>query len=381
MQFKTVLKLPRVCGAVFLSLRKNISCYIILTSEIRVFVFNKQAFSLLRLLLRQLVLAAVEAVWPQQLRRAERNFMIRRGYFIFTLIMLFFCTGCSSVTSSRYVDFKKTVPVPVANTVNKDDHVMKVAIASVLLPQDTVVYYRAIAEKLGRKLGRPVMLIQKNSYAEIALLLLNGGADLAFFSSGGYANYSGFKGIELLASQQRMGLPYYQGYVLVNADSGINSIEDLQGKTVAFTDPLSYSGHTFLVQELKQRGFTPEGFLGRYIYTDSHDAAFKAVVNKVVDAAPVSRVVYDRALESNPAMARQLKIIAVSPPAGIGPVVAGKSLKAEEKKILRETLLTLHEDLEMKKALHGLSIDCYVAPQPELFDPIRKMLLENGEQP
>lgn len=60
------------------------------------------------------------------------------------------------------------------------------------------------------------------------MLLLNGGADMAFFSSGGYANYSGFAGIELLASQQRMGMPYYQGYLLVNSDSGINSIEDLR---------------------------------------------------------------------------------------------------------------------------------------------------------
>ena len=301
---------------------------------------------------------------------------------VIIFILTFLSSGCGSpVTSSRYVDFRQTVPVPQAAAVNKDDHAMKVAIASVLLPQDTVVYYRAIADYLGRKLGRPVILIQKNSYAEIALLLLNGGADMAFFSSGGYANYSGFKGIEMLASQQRMGLPYYQGYVLVNADSGIDAIEDLRGKTVAFTDPLSYSGHTFLVQELKVRGFTPENFLGRYLYTDSHDASFKAVVNKVVDAAPVSRVVYDRALENNPAMAKQLKIIAVSPPAGIGPVVAGKSMKADEKKVLRDSLLTLHEDAEMKKALHGLSIDRYVPPQPELFEPIRKMLTENEEQP
>lgn len=90
------------------------------------------------------------------------------------------------------------------------------------------------------------------------------------------------------------------------------------GKTVAFTDPLSYSGHT-LVQELHKRGFTPENFLGRYLYTDSHDASFKAVVNKVVDATPVSRIVYDRALASNPNIIRQINIIAVSPAAGIGP--------------------------------------------------------------
>ena len=307
----------------------------------------------------------------------KRSFLI-----VYLFIILLLSLGCnSSAGNSKYIDFKKTVPVATTAVIPKDDNALRVAIASVLLPQDTVVHYRTIADYLGSKLGRQVILVQKNSYAEIALLLLNGGADMAFFSSGGYANYSGFAGIELLASQQRMGMPYYQGYLLVNSDSGINSIEDLRGKTVAFTDPLSYSGHTFLVQDLHKRGFTPENFLGRYLYTDSHDASFKAVVNKVVDAAPVSRIVYDRALASNPNIIRQINIIAVSPAAGIGPVVAGKSLKAEEKKILRENLLRLHENVELQKALHGLSIDRYVAPQPELFEPIRKMLMETGEKP
>ena len=48
---------------------------------------------------------------------------------------------------------------------------------------------------------------------------------------------------------------------------------------------------------------------------------------------------------------------------------------------LRENLLRLHENVELQKALHGLSIDRYVAPQPELFEPIRKMLMETGEKP
>lgn len=48
-------------------------------------------------------------------------------------------------------------------------------------------------------------------------------------------------------------------------------------------------------------------------------------------------------------------------------MVAGKSLKAEEKKILRENLLRLHENVELQKALHGLSIDRYVAPTTRII--------------
>ena len=285
-----------------------------------------------------------------------------------TLMLILIIGGCGSrATSNKYVDFRKTVPLPTTTTKPHDEHTLKVAIASVLLPQDTVTSYRAIAEYLGKKLDRPVMIIQKNSYSEIALLLLNGGADMAFFSSGGYANYIGVKGIELLASQQRMGLPFYQGYLLVLANSDIHSIEDLRGKTVAFTDPLSYSGHTFLVQELRKRGHTPENFLGHYIYTESHDASFKALMNRVVDAVPVSRLVYDRAKVLDPHTAEKLRILAVSPPAGTGPVVAGKTLTTAEKEILRKNLLNLDQDPQMKQALNRLSIDKYVKSNQELL--------------
>lgn len=296
-------------------------------------------------------------------------------------VVIVICTGCGSFPSKgKYIDFKKVEPLPAISNVNADSQALRVAISSVLLPQETVMHYRSIANFLGLHVDRPIILIQRKSYAEIALLLLNGGADIAFFSSGEYANYSGFADIEMLASQQRMGLPYYQGYIIVSKDSEINDISDLKGKTVAFTDPLSYSGYTFLVQLLRQKNQTPETFFGHYIYTYSHDNSFRAVANKVVDAAPVTRLVYDRAKEMQPELAEAVKIIAVSPPAGIGPVVAGKSVSPRQREILRKALLTMHEHPNMAPALQGLLIDRFVPPEPELFEPIRQMLREEREQ-
>lgn len=297
------------------------------------------------------------------------------------VLFLYGLTGCSPFLSKgKFIDFREVETPPAITAVNADSQALRVAISSVLLPQETVVYYRSIANFLARHVDRPVILIQRKSYAEIALLLLNGGADIAFFSSGEYANYSGFDEIEMLASQQRMGLPYYQGYIVVAKDSGISQIADLKGKTVAFTDPLSYSGHTFLVNALRQKNQTPETFFGRYIYTYSHDKSFRAVANRVVDAAPVTRLVYDRTQQKQPELVQAVKIIAVSPPAGIGPVVAGKSVSREQREILRQALLVMHESPEMTPALQGLLIDRFVPPQPELFEPIRRMLREKRGQ-
>lgn len=296
-------------------------------------------------------------------------------------ILMAICSGCGSFPSnSKYVDFTKVETPPDISAVNADSQALRVAISSVLLPQETVVHYRAIAQYLGRKLDRPVILIQRKSYAEIALLLLNGGADIAFFSSGEYANYSGFDEIEMLAAQQRMGLPYHQGYIIVAQDSEINDIADLKGKTVAFTDPLSFSGYTFLVHSLRQINQTPERFFGRYIYTYSHDKSLHAVANKVVDAATVTRLVYDRAKQKHPELAAAVRIIAVSPPAGTGPVVAGKNISPGQREILQQALLRMHESPSMATALQGLSIDRFVPPAPELYEPIRRMLRESRER-
>lgn len=294
-------------------------------------------------------------------------------------VVLCSLAGCGSLQStSRYIDFNKVTVPPVVPDGSADSQALKVAVSSVLLPQETTVHYRAIAEFLGREIDRPIVLIQRQSLAEIALLLINGGADIAFFSSGEYANYSGFPEIEMLASQQRLGVPYYQGYVLVTKDSDIHDIADLKGKTIAFTDPLSYSGYTFVVQLLGQSGQAPETFFGRYIYTYNHDKSFRAVANRVVDAASVTNIVYNRAKERQPGLAEAVRIIAVSPPAGIGPVVAGKSVDRAQRDELRKALLAMHENPKMSPALKGLSIDRFIPPQPELFEPIHHML-RNGK--
>lgn len=289
--------------------------------------------------------------------------------------------GPGAARGEKYIDFRKVESLPVASTVTADAQALRVAISSVLLPQESVVHYRTLANHLGAQVGRPVILIQRKSYAEIALLLLNGGADIAFFSTGEYGNYSGFDEIELLVGQQRMGYPYHQGYLLVAKDSGIKELADLRGKSVAFTDPLSYSGYTFLAYMLWQQNETPEKFFGRYIYIYSHDKSLRAVANKVVDAAPVTSFIYDRAKILTPELAAAVRIIAVSPQAGTGPVVAGKSVSAEQRAVLRRALLTLHENPTTRAALQGLMIDKYVAPQPELYEPVRRMVRSKREQP
>ena len=270
-----------------------------------------------------------------------------RSWGIFLLLILVLAVGgCSNrAPYSGRISFSDTENLPqIRNIKLNSQQPLRIAISTVLSHTDTIVYYRAIAHYLGDKLGRSVILLQRKSYAEVALLLVNGGADMAFLSSGAYSIYSNVEGTEPLVAQQRMGVPFYQSYIIVAKDNPITNLMELKGATMAFTDPLSYSGHLYFASQLREKGETPEHFLGQFIYTYSHERSLRAVSTRVVEAASIDSLVYEYAKIKNPEIAGSVKIIAISPPAGTGPVVIGRTIDGAQREIIRNIFLQMHND-------------------------------------
>ena len=82
----------------------------------------------------------------------------------------------------------------------------------------------------------------------------------------------------------RFGSPVYNGQIFVRADSGINSIADLAGKTFCRPDPLSTSGWIIPSITLKAAGVDPDTDLGTVVDAGSHDASVAGVYNGDCDA-------------------------------------------------------------------------------------------------
>lgn len=293
----------------------------------------------------------------------------RMPEILLLILLAALVSGCSAGRSSYQIVFAETDNAPVDSRDDSPSPV-RVAISSVLSPTDTINYYRAIADYVGDKLNRPAILIQRKSYNEISMLMMNGGADIALLSSGAYLTYKQkqVEGLEAIAMQERMGVPYYYGYLVVNRDSRMTDINDLRGKSIAITDPASYSSYFFISERLAEFGETPEHFFGRYVYTYNHDSSLKAVIDRVVDAAAVNSLVYEQAKRKNPELTDSLHIIAKSKPAGTSPVVISSSLPDEDKKILKEIFLYMHEQEAVKPALQGLFIDRFVPFDPRLYE-------------
>jgi len=89
---------------------------------------------------------------------------------------------------------------------------------------------------------------------------------------------------EVALVSTRFGIPTYNGQIYVRADSGIESIADLAGKTFCRPDPLSTSGWIIPSITLRANGIDPDTDLAQIVDAGSHDAAVAGVYNGDCDA-------------------------------------------------------------------------------------------------
>lgn len=119
------------------------------------------------------------------------------------------------------------------------EETLKIGVAAMISPKETVKYYREIVEYIGKKIGKPVEMVQREAYDEMDNLLEKGEVKIAFICSGPYVRDREKFGVELLVAPQSYGKPFYHAYIIVHKDSPLNSLAELKGKSFAFTDPKS----------------------------------------------------------------------------------------------------------------------------------------------
>lgn len=281
--------------------------------------------------------------------------------------------ACDAGPSYPRVSLAEPRPSPTPATTG-EARPFRVAIAAVISPQSTVEEYLPFLDYLEQRLGRPVELVQRRTYAEVNALVRDREVDLALVCTGAYIRGHRDFGMELLAVPQVQGETVYYSYVIVPASSPAHSLADLRGKSFAFTDPLSNSGRLMVLYMLLQMREEPGLFFGRTLYTYSHDNSIRAVVDGLVDGAAVDSLVYTYFLSRHPELASRVRLIARSEPCAMPPVVVHPAMEAEEKAFLQNLLLTMHQDEEGRAVLAGLMIDRFVALDDRAYDSVRRAL-------
>jgi len=294
------------------------------------------------------------------------------------LIFVFgiYVSGCGKDSDSAVVDFSKTVAVERPKSPAPESTQLKVAVAAIISPKETFIYYRQLLDYIGKKMGREIQFIQRKTYGEINELLAKGQIDLAFICSGPYVVGKEKYGFQLVATPEVQNSHFYHSYLIVNKTSAFQKLEDLRGRVFAFSDPDSNSGKLVPTYWLSQLSERPETFFEKTIYTYSHDNSILAVAKELVDGAAVDGLIWEYYHRKNPIFTSKTRIIRKSGPYGIPPMVASNIIPTELMTKIRSLLFSMHEDPKGRAILKELMIDRFIAPQDKWYDSIRKINLE-----
>ncbi|HEY3346127.1 MAG TPA: phosphate/phosphite/phosphonate ABC transporter substrate-binding protein [Nitrospirota bacterium] len=273
----------------------------------------------------------------------------------------------------RAVAFIVAALLLCASQAGAEEKELRVAVASMLSPQQTFIEYRKIIEYLGRKTGRKAGLVQRKGYNQVDRMLKKGEIDAAFISSGPYITDQDDFGVDLLGIPVILGKSVFYSYTIVRTDSPFKSLQDLKGKNFAYTDPGSSTGCWYVLDTLHERGFDPYNFFAKTIYTYGHDNSIEAVYKGLVDGASVNSIIYDFKLAKGDKDASGTRIIEQSPGYAMPPVVASKRADPALRKALKMALLDMHKDPEGRAILALISVDRFVEAADRDYDSLRKM--------
>ena len=293
------------------------------------------------------------------------------------LFSTLFFVGCQREKEReiKTIDINLAEPNSAAETVNSNPDSLKklkIAISAMTSPKETFTYYKDLIKYISEKIGIRIEFTQRKTYHEVNLLLENGQVDFAFICSGAYVEPTVRNKVDLLAVPVINGEPLYQAYIITQKGAGITKIEDLKGKSFAFTDPLSHTGYSYVLKRLNDLGETANHFFSKSIFTYAHDNSIQLVEKGTIDGATIDGLIYEYLYKVNPERIKNIRIIEKSEYFGIPPIVIQRNFDPNLKEKIRKVFFDMHNDPIGKKILNKLSIEKYILGDKKDYLTVRK---------
>ena len=187
---------------------------------------------------------------------------------------------------------------------------------------------KAVIDSLQQQLGMPVKPFIATDYNGIIEALRSRKLDVAYLGPFSYVLASSVANVEAfaVAETKKSGRSFYKSLIITRKESGLQTLEQLKGRTMAFVDPSSASGHLFPSAGLQKLNIDPNKYFSRVIFSGSHDASILAVANKKVDAAAVADRILAAAVAKGVVQQSELNVVWTSPDIPESPMVWRKDL-------------------------------------------------------
>lgn len=234
--------------------------------------------------------------------------------------------------------------------------------------------YKPISEELSRRLGCPVQLSIASSYTAAIEAMRAKRLDISTFGPLSYVLAHKVANAEAIAVQghEDGSVVTYEATIVTPKATGITKLRDVAGRSFAYSDPASTSGHLMPAYALRKVGIDPQTGVHAF-FAGSHTASFEALRNHKVDAGELNSTlirVSTAAGAYNPADFITLWRSGPLPPS---PTAVRGDLPEAFKKRLRAAFfaIDLHAIPDEKHVLSGAR---YVAVKDSMYDVIRDMV-------
>ena len=234
-----------------------------------------------------------------------------------------------------------------------------------------------ISEYLSKKTGYHVTGTVLTSYAAVTEGMTSNNVDIGWVGPLDYVIAHQKNGAEAVTKSVRAGLPSYKAFIIVNVNSGINTIADLKGKKFAFGDPTSASSNLYPHYMMTKAGFDPKN-LGQTVNISNQTQIAVNVCQGVVDAGAI----YDDARKNQgaatscPGIMTKTKVIATTdPPIPGDPQMLRHNLNSGQKAKLKAAMIAMGTDPAIAGALKALyTIDSLVPASDKDYDNLRDVI-------
>ncbi len=269
-----------------------------------------------------------------------------------------------------------------ARAAAKEQAPLRIAFIPYENPEQLIDNVRPAVRFLEKRLDRKIKFFITLSYSSAVEALNAGKADISFMSPLPYILANKQTGAEAILGEIYRGKSYYQAKIFVRKDSGIKTLADLKGKSIAYVDPISSSGFmyphdVFIRAGLAKGGLgKPEGgFFRRVYFAGGDEQAIRSVFGGFVDAAGVSEysinLLKQKERDELMPLATSLRI----PSHG---VVASKRLDPEVRRRFVEAMLELNKPENRKYLRYLYGTEGYIQVNHGTYKPVADMARKYG---
>lgn len=248
--------------------------------------------------------------------------------------------------------------------------------AALLLP-----VYQELGQALSKKLGCKVVVQVTTNYTAEIEAMRHGNLEVAEFGPLGYVFAHKLAGADAVATfSNKQGKPdTYTASIVTWPGSGLKTLQDVRGKSFAYSDPASTSGHLFPSYGLKSHGIDPEKGV-RAFYAGTHTASYEALRHHKVLAGELNSEQIQAAMHAGIYSESDFTTLWQSAPIPDDPITVRSDLPQSFKQRFVEALLSIDFKALSDKAQKTLlgSGDHFVATDDAAYSQIRDVVKTMG---